>query len=204
MQNQVFNISSTSLLFLLFVPFLLAAQNGVESYQKKIEWQNANETKTIIIDVKSDAKGIQMDFEGNLSEGDFYLTVYDPEGNKAASLSLETSGSQHSDMHVETIQGKGSNSNSNTNSNSDSDSGSNVTVTTSRDNSSSTTMKSKNKNKNKNKVASAYSSTSTSSDSKGVKGIMKKKISDPMAGNWKFVFEVKGVSGNLSAAIDQD
>jgi hypothetical protein len=216
MQLRTFNISTANLFFFLFIPFLLSAQNGEKSFQKEFNWENEDKSKTIFIHVKNGAEMLKMDFEGSISQGDLHLTAYDPEGNRVAGFSLMTSGSEGGNVHVETVEGNGSNSNSNSNSNSGTGSGtssssssnsnsdSRVSVTTSSSESGNSTVTVKSKSKNKNKNGKNYSVTSTTSDSKSAKGIMKKKISDPMPGNWKFVLEVKSVTGYLSAEIDQD
>ena len=82
MQNRVFNNLTAILFLFLFIPFLLNAQNGDRSFEKEFAWENGDESKTIIINVATGAKMIQMDFEGTISDGSLQLTAYDPEGNK--------------------------------------------------------------------------------------------------------------------------
>ena len=224
-RNLIFPI--LSMMFFVLFSNLLFAQNPVKSFKEDLKWNKATETKTIILDVKKGAKIIEMEFEGNITEGTLEVIAFDPEGNKVAGFSLVATGEENSNVEVEALDwanGEGeawetkdgetwsttnsnsnSNSNSNTNSNSDSDGESEISVTSgSGSNSSSVRIKSKSKNKNKNKTSKGYSVVSTSSDSKSAKGMMKKKLSDPIPGNWKIVLTLENVTGNLMADIEQD
>lgn len=205
---------------MICLPFITFAQNGVKSFDEDFNWEKASETKTIYVDVEKGAKKVDINFEGEISQGSLHLTAYDPEGNKVAGFTLISSGAENSSwvteegesrstpnskVHVKTSEGSGSNSNSSIHIDSDSDSGSGSSVTvTSSKGETKVKSKSKNKNKNKNKDGKGYSVSTSSSDSKGAKGLMRKMISDPAPGQYKFVLEVVDVTGTLSAEIDQD
>ena len=222
MQNLEYNHPLINSILLLLFPIFLSAQTSFDSYHKEFDWQKTNASKTILIDVKNGTKLLEMDFEGNITEGDLHVTVYDPEGNRVTGFSLVTSDSDGEDIHIESSDGNSNisitNTNSNSNSNSNSDSGSKVSVVSSASSSGYRNVsvesksknkgknkgKGKNKNKNKNKDSTEYTVSANDSESKTAKGIMHKQILTPMSGKWKFVIEIKNVSGTMSADIEQD
>lgn len=206
-------------LFVLCLPLFAFGQNGQKSLDRDFNWTDSNDTETVYIKVDKGAEALKMAFNGETTSGSLRITAYDPEGNKVSGLTLNCSTGDHSHVHVHTSDGHGSHSNSNTNSNtnSNSDSNSNVNVTTGGSGSSSvvttttttsasgeTKTKRKHKHKHKEKGKGEYTYEVSNSDSKGAKGVMKKKVKNPMAGNWKFVIETEDVSGTMKAKIDQD
>ncbi|MFK7808897.1 MAG: hypothetical protein AB8F74_13920 [Saprospiraceae bacterium] len=195
------------LCFLLFSTTVSNAQKGVKGLDETFTWSEASETKTILIDIKEGARKLKMNFEGEIKTGDLVVTAYDPDGNKAAHLSLICSKGKNTYIHIDIPDegGTGSNSSSNSDSNSSTTSeGTSVTVTTTT-----TTedgdkkRKHKHKNKVKNKKSKSNTRVSTDSNSEGSKGIMHKNIVNPDAGTWKLIIKTERVSGELEASVKQ-
>lgn len=197
-----------------FTPFILVffcfptnmkAQGAVENFEREYNWENTTETKNILIAVKEGSDKLKMKFEGNISEGDLLLTAYDPEGNKVAGFSLETTKSTGTSIS----SGEGKGQSGITISKSDSDSENNISISTSSSGSGNNSVnisknKSKSKSKSKSKKGKDFSVIATSSGSKRAKGIMNKLITEPQPGEWKIVIEIKNVSGTFDADIEQD
>ncbi len=213
--KNLFLITPIAFLFLMFSsPMMTMGQNAKRSIDENFSWDTSNETKTIYMKVDNGARKITMDFDGHISEGAFNLTAYDPEGNKVGGFSLVCSSGEGTHVHVDVTEGNHQHThvhtdgNSTHSSHSDSNHGSNTRSTSSTTTTTEVTsdgkLKTKSKSKSKKKGKGEYSYSSSNSDSKGSKGVMKKTISDPDAGKWKFVLEASKVTGTLTARVTQD
>lgn len=222
MQTRILSLPIMYLLLFHIFPILLNAQEGVSSYENEFEWNEADKTETILIDVEKGSDVLMMNFVGNISDGELDLTAFDPDGNKAAGFSLVTVVAEGVQVFVESGDGdnvisiSNSSSGSSYSSSSDSGSGSNINIVTSGSDASAKSIsvsssgknKSKNKNKDKkkskDKSANGYTVTTTNSDARTSKGVMNKTIIEPAAGQWKIVLKVQNVTGTFIANIDQD
>jgi len=216
MKKRVYNLSTFLLLLIFSLPILASAQSNRGSIDEDFNWNASDESKTLYVKVKPGADKLTMNFDGRISEGAFFMTAYDPEGNKVGGFSLVCSGENDVNINIDVAENGSTRTevhtdghshthvNTNTNNNSNIRSTTTTTTTTTRTTDGEEKTKVKSKSKQKSKQKGTRESIHTDSDGKGSKGVMKKTISDPIAGNWKFVLEAKAVTGTLSAKIDQD
>ncbi|MBI9067699.1 MAG: hypothetical protein JEZ09_10435 [Salinivirgaceae bacterium] len=213
---------------MLLVPFSSVGQKKQIPVDETIKWnQKTSKTETIEFEVKKGVEELEMNFEGNISQGSLKLTLRNPKGYKASGFSLLSSGSKHSPSSRESISAKAdkelseereraeksksssySSSSSSSSKSSSSASSSSSSTSVSYDSDSDTGVsidvnvtKDNGDEKKTNIKRRDKSVVKTESNEEGARGVMKKTIKKPESGIWIVSIELENVKGELSAKI---